>query len=73
LITQLQASAGPSWQQTFGTIRTEIFLGYELNIWSNLHEVIRTTSGAPTDSKLTSIDTGLVGIQGVTFRWNLDF
>jgi hypothetical protein len=73
LVPQFQVSAGPSWQQVYGNIRTEIFLGYELNIWSNLHEVIRTNSAGPTEPKQTSIDTGLVGIQGVTLRWNLDF
>jgi hypothetical protein len=73
LVPHFQASAGPSWQMAFGNIRTEVFLGYELNIWSNLHEVIRTTSGAPTSSKLTTLDIGMIGQQGVTLRWNLDF
>ncbi len=73
LIPHLQIYAGPSWQQSFKRIRTEVFFGYELNLWANLHEVIRTSSDAPTGPKLTTLDSGLIGIQGVTFRWNLDF
>lgn len=73
LVPHFQAAAGPSWQMAFDTVRTEIFLGYELNLWSNLHEVIRTTSGSPTGSKQTSLDLGMLGTQGVTLRWNLDF
>jgi hypothetical protein len=55
---------------------TETFIGYEFNIWGNLHEVLRTTfdtTAGPTAPKLTSLDTGWVGLQGVTFRWDLDF
>jgi hypothetical protein len=73
LIPHFQAYAGPSWQQSYKKFRTEIFLGYELNIWANLHEVIRTSSDAPTGPKLTTLDSAWIGIQGITFRWNLDF
>lgn len=73
LVPHFQVFAGPSWQQSFKKIRTEVFLGYELNIWANLHEVIRTSQNAPTAAKLTTLDTGWIGIQGVTLRWNLDF
>ncbi len=73
LVPHFQVAAGPSWQMAFETVRTELFLGYELNIWSNLHEVIRSTSGAPTAPKLTTLDLGMIGMQGVTLRWNLDF
>ncbi len=73
LVPHFQAFAGPSWQQSFKKFRTEIFLGYELNIWANLHEVIRTSTTAPTAAKLTTLDSGWIGIQGLTFRWNLDF
>jgi hypothetical protein len=73
LVPHFQAAAGPSWQMAFETVRTELFLGYELNLWSNLHEVIRTTASFPTGSKQTSLDLGMLGMQGVTLRWNLDF
>ncbi len=76
LVPHFQIYGGPSWQQSFKKIRTEIFIGYEFNIWGNLHEVIRTafdTGTSPTAPKLTSLDSGWVGLQGITFRWNLDF
>jgi hypothetical protein len=73
LIPHFQVFVGPSWQQSYKKIRTEVYIGYELNLWANLHEVIRTTSGAATAPKLTTLDSGWLGIQGVTVRWNLDF
>jgi hypothetical protein len=76
LVPRFQIYGGPSWQQSYKKFRTEIFIGYEFNIWGNLHEVIRTsfdTSSSPTSPKLTSLDSGWVGLQGVTFRWNIDF
>jgi hypothetical protein len=76
LVPHFQVYGGPSWQQSFKKIRTEIFIGYEFNIWGNLHEVIRTAfdvGTSPTAPKLTSLDSGWVGLQGLTFRWNLDF
>lgn len=73
LVPHFQVYAGPSWQQSYKKVRTEVFIGYELNIWANLHEVIRTSGDAPTAPKLTSLDSGWIGIQGVTLRWNLDF
>lgn len=76
LVPHFQIYGGPSWQQSFKKIRTEIFIGYEFNIWGNLHEVIRTSfdvGTTPTSPKLTSLDSGWVGLQGLTFRWNLDF
>ncbi len=76
LVPHFQIFGGPSWQQSYKKFRTEIFIGYEFNIWGNLHEVIRTsfdTSSSPTSPKLTSLDSGWIGLQGITFRWNLDF
>jgi hypothetical protein len=73
LVPRFQAYVGPSWQQSFKKFRTEIFFGYEFNIWANLHEVVRTSFDSPTAPKLTTIDSGWIGIQGITFRWNLDF
>jgi hypothetical protein len=73
LVPHFRVYAGPSWQQSYKKFRTEIALSYELNIWANLHEVIRSSSDAPTAPKLTTLDSGWIGIQGVTFRWNFDF
>ncbi len=73
LVPHFQVAAGPSWQKAFESIRVEVFLGYELNIWSNLHEVIRTSSGTPRSPKLTTLDIGSVGIQGATLRFSIDF
>ena len=73
LVPHLQASMGPSWQQGFGKYRTEFFIGYELNLWANLHEVFRTSIGAPTAAKQTFINNSVMGIQGLIIRWNLDF
>jgi hypothetical protein len=68
-----QFLAGPSWQKAFGSVRTELFLGYEFNAWSNLHEIIRSTQASPAAAKELWYNMSLIGIQGVTFRWNLDF
>jgi len=68
-----QFLAGPSWQKRFKSVRTELFLGYELSAWSNLQEVFRSTSGTPQAPKETWINNGMIGLQGLTFRWNLDY
>lgn len=68
-----QILAGPSWQKRFKSVRTELFLGYEFSAWSNLQEVFRSTSGTPQAPKETWINDGLIGLQGLTFRWNLDY
>ncbi len=73
LTPQFQVSAGPSWQYAFGKYRTELFAGYELNFWTNLHEVYRTTASSPQQAKQTIMSNSIVGIQGLTVRWNLDF
>jgi hypothetical protein len=73
LIPHLQAAVGPSWQQGFGKYRSELFVGYELNLWANLHEVFRTSAAAPTGAKQTFINNSVMGIQGLTVRWNFDF
>ncbi len=73
LIPTFQLLAGPSWQMAFGRYRTELFAGYELNFWANLHEVYRTTAGAPEAAKQTIMSNALISIQGLTVRWNLDF
>ncbi|MBP7074354.1 MAG: hypothetical protein KBA81_03100 [Rhabdochlamydiaceae bacterium] len=73
LVPYFQGLAGPSWQMAFNNYRTELFIGYELSFWTNLHEVYRTTTGAPTQAKQTIMSNSVIGIQGLTVRWNLDF
>lgn len=69
----IQFSGGPSWQKTFDKVRTEIFLGYEFSGWTNLQEVYRSTSGSAQAPKETWINSGMIGLQGLTFRVNLDY
>ncbi|MBS0615033.1 MAG: hypothetical protein JSR58_00590 [Verrucomicrobia bacterium] len=64
---------GPSWQKAIGSIRTEIFFGYELNLWSDLQEVHRSTTSTAQGPKETTVNSGYLGLQGYTLRWNLDF
>ncbi len=73
LVPYFQFLAGPSWQMAFGRYRTELFAGYELNFWTNLHEVYRTSLGAPQQVKQTYMSNAVIGLQGLTVRWNFDF
>jgi len=73
LVPQFQTMLGPSWQWSFARYRTEIFLGYELNLWANINELYRSSEGSTFSSKQTYINSGVVGIQGITLRVNLDF
>lgn len=68
-----QFMVGPSWQKRFEHVRTEIVLGYELNIWANLHQIYRSGFAAPTAAKETFINNSNVSLQGLTLRMNLDF
>ena len=68
-----QAMFGPSWQKNFTAARMEIFAGYEINTWFNLHEIYNSTSGSPESSKPTWITSGLVALQGLTTRMTVDF
>jgi hypothetical protein len=69
-----QFLAGPSYQKNFQSNRIECFVGYELTIWGNLHEVFRSDySFGGTNYKQTSINNGLLGFQGVTARLSVDF
>jgi hypothetical protein len=68
-----QLLIGPSWQKTFKAWRTEIVAGYELNIWTNLHQIYRSGFSAPSASKETFINDSNVSLQGLTVRVNVDF
>ena len=69
----VQALVGPSWQKNFTNYRVEVFAGYELNTWFNIHEVYRSTAGTPSATKETLINTGLLTLQGLTTRVTVDF
>ncbi len=68
-----QFMIGPSWQKRFENMRTEIVLGYEMNIWTNLHQIYRSGFSAPTAAKETFINNSNISLQGLTLRLNLDF
>lgn len=68
-----QVMFGPSWQKNFSTHRVEVFAGYEINLWANIHEVFRSTGGSPAASKQLWINSGLIALQGLTSRVTIDF
>ncbi|MBI3508613.1 MAG: hypothetical protein HY069_03120 [Chlamydiia bacterium] len=68
-----QISVGPSWQRSTANNRFEVFAGYELNGWLNLHEVYRSTAGAASDAKETLINSSMLALQGLTTRFTVDF
>ncbi len=68
-----QFMSGFSWQKAFESVRTELTLGYEFNIWTNLHQIYRSSfAGAPA-AKETFINDSQVSLQGFTARFNIDF
>ena len=69
----VQASFGPSWQKNYEKNRIEVFAGYELNIWMNLQEIYHSTSGSPTATKETWINSSFIAFQGLTTRFTYDF
>lgn len=73
LVYTVQFFAGPSWQKVFKKMRTELFAGYEFTVWNNLHEIYRSNRTGATAGKETYINSSLLGLQGVTLRWTLDF
>ena len=64
---------GPSWQKRWESVRTELFAGYEMNIWTNLHQIYRSSFDRPTAVKETMINNSNVSLQGLTVRLNVDF
>ena len=73
LVSHLQVMAGPSWQQSFEHWRAEICLSYEFNIWGNVHEVYRSLVDTRTAPKQTFMSNSIVGLQGASLRFNIDF
>jgi hypothetical protein len=68
-----QLLIGPSWQKNFTCNRIEIFAGYEMNLWFNLQEIYRSTSGVPSAEKQTWQTTNALVLQGLTTRIVYDF
>ncbi len=68
-----QAIFGPSWQKNYTCYRVEVFAGYEFNLWANLNEIYRSTSGGPSAAKETWINSSWTGLQGLTTRLTVDF
>lgn len=68
-----QMFLGPSWQKNFQKNRMELYAGFEMNSWSNLQEIYRSTSGTAADSKQTWINSSLLCLYGLSLRATLDF
>ncbi|MBS0606830.1 MAG: hypothetical protein JSR57_07770 [Verrucomicrobia bacterium] len=62
-----------SWQKAYESVRAEIGVGYEFNIWANLHQIYRTDLSVASATKQTYINDSLLTLQGFTVRANLDF
>jgi hypothetical protein len=68
-----QLMLGPSWQKNFCNSRVEVFAGFEMNIWFNLQEIYRSTSGIPSAAKETWLNSGMLAFYGLTTRVTADF
>lgn len=69
----VQFMSGLSWQRCFEAFRFEALAGYEFTIWTNLHQIYRSSFSAPTSTKETYINSSDVSLQGMTLRFNLDY
>ena len=73
----VDAYVGPSYQKSFDCARMEIFAGYELNGWFNVHEIIRptgsTNANALTTEQIARINSGMFLMHGLTARLTVDF
>lgn len=68
-----QMSVGPSYQRSFPKYRFEIFAGYELNAWTNIFEVFRSTQDSSFQTKQSFINRGILALTGLSLRTTLDF
>ncbi len=67
-----QFSTGFAWEKRFKCVRTELFAGYEMAIWTNLQEVYRSAFAPATAAKETFINSSNISLQGLTVRFNID-
>lgn len=68
-----QVAFGPSWQKNYDNSRVELFVGYEMNIWTNLQEIYHSTAGGPFAAKETWVNNSLLALGGLTTRLTIDF
>jgi len=73
----IQFLLGPSYQKNFCKNRIEIFAGYELNGWINLHEINRNSASTQanqviTEKYQTNIN-GMLLMDGLSTRLTIDF
>lgn len=68
-----QVSFGPSYQHNFASNRLELFAGFEMNLWTNLQEIYRSTSGTASAAKETLINASSLMLYGITTRATFDF
>jgi hypothetical protein len=73
LVFNGQMMLGPSWQKAFVKNRVEVVAGYEFNIWTNMHQIYRSSASAATAAKETYINDSNVSLQGLTLRASVDF
>ncbi|NGX56588.1 MAG: hypothetical protein K1060chlam5_00831 [Candidatus Anoxychlamydiales bacterium] len=65
---------GPSYQRSFENNRFEMFLGYELNSWFNVHEkIVSTRSTSDDPSSIPINNSGVFSMHGLSARLTLDF
>lgn len=65
---------GPSWAKTIDAGGVQVFFGYELNTWFNLHEVYRVTMLTSSFfEKPTIINRGVISMSGITAFIKLSF
>ncbi|MGE0831119.1 MAG: Lpg1974 family pore-forming outer membrane protein [Simkaniaceae bacterium] len=69
----MQLMIGPSYQKNFSWCRLELFLGYEMSIWTNLQEIYRSTRAPADQAKETWINDGLIAMHGLTVRGTFNF
>jgi len=73
----VDALLGPSYHKSFDSGRMEVLLGYELNGWFNVHEVMRPSSVALanvlTTEIISDVNNGYFLMHGLTARLTIDF
>lgn len=71
----LQFIFGPSWQIVGNRCCPdfELFIGYELNGWFNLQEVMRSTNGEAHSTKEIKNNTGALALHGLTLRLTIGY
>jgi hypothetical protein len=68
-----QMMLGPSYQKNFSCSRLEVFAGFEMNMWLNLQEIYRSTSGISYAAKETWINSSMLTLYGLTTRITFDY